>query len=638
LTLALSIEYRLVYAQLVELVSMDFSRVALLFIFCHLATAKQPSAPSAVAAPLRELPWGQINFLHTTDTHGWHGGHLQEPQYSADWGDYISFASHLQDRADKDGSDLLLIDTGDRVEGNGLYDASNPKGSYTRSIFTEQPMSVITIGNHELYKNSTSALEYDNMVPAYKDSFIASNLNIRDAKTGKYVPFGARYRKFTTKNQKIRVLAMGFIYNFQGNANNTQVQQVQETVKEEWFLDAIRSRDVDLFLVAGHVALRNSTDREYDRIYDAIRREQWDTPIVFFGGHSHIRDFKHYGQSTEKKAYGIESGRYFETIGFLSISGVSTKGAAITRASPKYERLYIDNNLYSLHQHSNTTAGTFDTKHGQKTSQAIADARKALKLDKAFGCAPKDYWLYRSPYPSKSSLLTLLDQEILPDTFTNEKSSEHPTIVMTNSGAVRFDIFKGAFTTDTTYIVCPFTSAFRMIKNVPYEPATKVIGLLNSFGPIVLGDDEVSESTFRDVFLPKPPQLPGVPSAFQAYLDFTTPDQQPLVFKPDLTPGYTTKDDLGNDGDDTLHSPLPAYNIPNVVGANIGFKPDPNDVDKLPETVDVVYNEYIQMFVLAALRALGVSYGEENTRLALDGKSMTDVISGWVEQTWACED
>lgn len=43
-----------------------------------LARAAQPSAPSPVAAPMRDLPWGDINFLQTTDTHGWHAGHLQE--------------------------------------------------------------------------------------------------------------------------------------------------------------------------------------------------------------------------------------------------------------------------------------------------------------------------------------------------------------------------------------------------------------------------------------------------------------------------------------------------------------------------------------------------------------------------------
>jgi 2',3'-cyclic-nucleotide 2'-phosphodiesterase (5'-nucleotidase family) len=43
-----------------------------------LAGAIQPDARAAVAAPLRDLPWAQLNILHTTDVHGWFGGHLQE--------------------------------------------------------------------------------------------------------------------------------------------------------------------------------------------------------------------------------------------------------------------------------------------------------------------------------------------------------------------------------------------------------------------------------------------------------------------------------------------------------------------------------------------------------------------------------
>lgn len=46
-----------------------------------IAHGSQPGAPAPVAAPMRELEWGQINFLHTTDTHGWLGGHLQEYVY-----------------------------------------------------------------------------------------------------------------------------------------------------------------------------------------------------------------------------------------------------------------------------------------------------------------------------------------------------------------------------------------------------------------------------------------------------------------------------------------------------------------------------------------------------------------------------
>ena len=55
----------------------------------------------------------------------------------------------MRERIEQDGNDLLLVDTGDRVEGNGLYDASNPQGNYTREIFKQQHMDIICIGNHE---------------------------------------------------------------------------------------------------------------------------------------------------------------------------------------------------------------------------------------------------------------------------------------------------------------------------------------------------------------------------------------------------------------------------------------------------------------------------------------------------------
>jgi 2',3'-cyclic-nucleotide 2'-phosphodiesterase (5'-nucleotidase family) len=42
------------------------------------AKGAQPGAATPVAAPMRDLEWGQINFLHTTDAHGWHAGHLLE--------------------------------------------------------------------------------------------------------------------------------------------------------------------------------------------------------------------------------------------------------------------------------------------------------------------------------------------------------------------------------------------------------------------------------------------------------------------------------------------------------------------------------------------------------------------------------
>lgn len=41
----------------------------------------QPDANNATDGPKRQLEWGQLNFLHTTDTHGWLEGFVRCPLY-----------------------------------------------------------------------------------------------------------------------------------------------------------------------------------------------------------------------------------------------------------------------------------------------------------------------------------------------------------------------------------------------------------------------------------------------------------------------------------------------------------------------------------------------------------------------------
>jgi len=72
----------------------------------------QPDALNATDLPNRLLEWGQLNFLHTTDTHGWLEGHVAEQNYGADWGDFVSFTQHMRQKAADYGVDLLLVDTG----------------------------------------------------------------------------------------------------------------------------------------------------------------------------------------------------------------------------------------------------------------------------------------------------------------------------------------------------------------------------------------------------------------------------------------------------------------------------------------------------------------------------------------------
>lgn len=469
-------------------------------------------------------------------------------------------------------------------------------------------------------------------MPDFKGNYLASNLDIFDPKTGERVPLARRYRKFTTKNQGIRIVAFGFLFDFTGNSNNTVVQPVEETIKEKWFQNAITDREVDLFVVTGHVAIRSE---EYSTIYKAIRAEQWDTPIQFFGGHTHIRDYKKY----DSKAYALESGRYMETIGFQSISGLATGGKGVTASvlSPTFSRRYIDNNLFSFHHHTSLNSSSFPTPHGRNISALISTSRTALKLDHQFGCAPIDLWTNRAPYPSNTSIFSWLGQLVIPDMVLDNNRTDKPRIVIANTGAMRFDIFRGPFTRDTTFTVSPFTTGFRYIKDVPYGIADRMLTVLNNEGTIL----EEAAPELKAWMMAPPEQLARREDVVVSATDdkYSPKQQTTLKDEQSLIPGYTTKDDAGDDGDDTLHAPISFYRVPNCIEARIGTctSTDKEDGEKPVESVDLVYLEFIEPWILLALRFLGAEYELKDTEVYADGVDFTTMIAMWVQENWKGE-
>ena len=429
------------------------------------------------------------------------------------------------------------------------------------------------------------------------------------------------------------------------NANNTIVQPVEQTIQEKWFQQAIRDREVYLFLVAGNIPLRSP---EFDLIFKSIRSQQWDVPIQLFGGHTHIRDYAKY----DSKAYGLESGRYLETIGFMSISGLSTgakkrgspafPGAEASTVAPKFSRRYIDNNLYSFHHHTSLNSSTFPTEHGRNVSSAIASARKILELDKPLGCAPKDLWTNRAPYPSDHSIFTWLQDKVFPDMVEDHQRKEIPRLVLINTGALRFDIFEGLFSVDTTYTVSPFNNGFRFIKDVPFKIAKKLLTVLNQEVQLAQGQHELRAK------MPVASNSAGTASRWheaQRPLHSIPAEQVPLsgpeIGYLELTPGYTTTDDAGKDGDDTLHAAITFYKVPNCIESRIGFPTSSqsrsmNAIED-PDTVDLVYVDFIQPYILIALKFLGSDLAEADTDIYLEGSTITSVIADWVQQNWKGE-
>ena len=605
--------------------------------------AEQPGAAKPEKAELRDLTWGQLNFLHTTDTHGWHGGHLQEcvylperrpphqnpadprrPQYSADWGDYVSFAQHMRKAATDRGADLLLIDTGDRVEGNGLYDASDPKGLFTYDIFKEQDVDLICSGNHELYRSDTTLAEFKRNIPNFKGRYVASNLDFIDPETGKQEPMAQRYRRFKTENQGIDIMAFGFLFDFTENANNSVVIPVKQAVQEKWFQEAIRE-DVDAFVVIGHVGLRME---EQKVIHKAIRAANWNSPILFFAGHAHVRDAVKF----DSRAFGIASGRYFETIGWMSVDGITKKEKREVQersvSGPKFSRKYIDNNLLGLYHHSGMDEESFHTDEGRNVSQQITRARKVLELDQHVGCAPRNLWLTRAPHDAEDSIFKWLHDEVLPDVATKEDRADVPRLVIFNTGGIRFDIFKGAFTRDSAFLVSPFVSDLKYVPDVPREVAEKVITLLNSGGHIF------SEGPLDARYLALPQEWSGKDLGRSS--DGPSPrvelrDDTQLRLGGEKAPsdGYTTDDDVGKDGDDTVHSPVEYYSVPNCIQSRVGFPDDKAE----PEKVDLVFVEFLTPWILVALKFAGGEVGKGDVKTYRE-ETVTELLEGWIKENW----
>jgi len=321
----------------------------------------------------------------------------------------------------------------------------------------------------------------------------------------------------------------------------------------------------------------------------------------------------------------------------MSIDGLSTGGtnkhaATSQKAKVVFSRRYIDNNLFSLHHHSSKDEKTFPTEHGLNVSRQIDDARKSLGLSERYGCAPHDLWVSRRPYPHKESIFSWLEEEVFPQSVGKSAHVQDggKALVVTNTGGIRFDIFKGEFTKDTTFLVSPFTSGLRYIKDVPYKAANRIVEILNNEGPIMQAMSE------QNIYLHPPEQVAARyrPEMFRSkqHWGAVSHAQSPLVHNEgSLIPGYTTHDDAGADGDDTVHSEIQFFYVPNCIQATVGFDPSKDDE---PEKVDFIYNEFIEKWVILALEYLGEKYSVRDTHSYLGGKSFTAIMTDWVKEHW----
>ncbi|ORY58770.1 phospho protein phosphatase [Pseudomassariella vexata] len=544
----------------------------------------QSDAHNATYGPTRALEWGQLNFLHTTDTHGWLEGHLKETNYGADWGDFVSFAAQMKAKARELGVDLLLVDTGDLHDGAGLSDSTDPDGEVSNIVFEKLDYDLLTIGNHELYLADVAYQDYNEFSKFWGEKYLTSNVQILNPNTSEYEYLGNQYRHFTTENG-LRILAFGILFDFTGNANVTRVTPAETMVNETWFVDAINTSDpVDLFLLIGHnTALPQDGTGTFQFVHDAIRNVHPSTPIQIFGGHSHIRDFVVYDEAST----ALESGRYCETLGWLSMSGFSKNSSGYTGVSApegvpapsrkatntslapwNYSRRYLDWNRLTFEYHAigSQTNRTFDTQAGLDTTSELKSFRAQLNLTDLYRCAPQYWCMSCAEFNSSGSIYSLLT-EALSSVVVNSTRADKSRLTLVNTGSIRFDLHKGPFTHDDSFIVSPFVDIFMYIPDVPYSLASGALDYLNQYGSVWK----------RDNLNPMP--LPAQDSCIDPFL---APMSEMKARDPhaghsrrqtvELTQGYITTDAFGTDGDDTVHSEIPSYSYPHFFQAMGGFR------------------------------------------------------------------
>lgn len=579
----------------------------------------------------------------------------------------MAFAHHLRRRAAERGVDLLLVDTGDLHDGNGLSDAfpqvppSSPNFAYavnghvSDQVFALADYDVLTIGNHELYNFSVAKDVYDDFVPRCTSPpthtghgrYLTSNVNISlpDTPGGapRSRPIGARWTRFTTPHQNLTVQAYGVLFDFRLAAQGITVQDPVAMVREPWFTESLRQQHVDVFVVAGHMPVTG--DPGWDAVHAAIRAAWPDTPILMLAGHTHVRDCR----MPDRRAMVLESGRYLETVGWMSISNVSAP-------APELARRYIDANPRNFAFHAGLAhVGELSTARGRYVRAVMDAVARAWDLPHLYGLVPQDYFLDRFPAHANHSLLALLTRRILPEIVrpANPRHTHVPTVVLLNSGSQRFDVLAGPFTKNDQYITSPFRDDFLYVADVPWRVARTLVHALNrrgathnAPGPAQHAAQGAADSVFQRYLgrqwaaywagearsqSAAPAATTGRPEQarrvdeLRAQLAANETDSPLLDGRASL--GYVTIDACPGPGDDTVHTPVPfSADQPDYVAAHPEPPPDDDEA-----RVDVVFVD----FILAPLLALLNDADGARTYTSADAHRWGNVSTQWLYPRFA---
>lgn len=441
----------------------------------------------------------------------------------------------------------------------------------------------------------------------YLTSNIRLNMNYKDVQkpsalsNGQHEawPFlGAPYRYWKTKNKK-NVLAFGVVLNKKDlYSQRIAVTSVEDMVKEDWFQGALKL-PVDVFIVLGHVDPERPDPKDnMKHIYDAIRAvpaHQY-TPIMMFGGHTHKRYCKQFASNGTKRSMLLQSGHYFDTVGWMSAElddNKSNKDLAMTRR-------YLDNNVdtYMFHTQKKSL-DTFQMKTGITMANYVYGIDRAEGLSQVFGYLESSYFLDRKEWTEEEkdpeSLFSLYSDAA--EDMVIDKARSPNWMFLSNWGILRGDIYSGAFTLGDLYTISPNDKKDYLYVKVKRSVADELVQQLQK---------PRSRLEDRDRQHLRAPIVSRAVSGDNSQAQFSLGGpREPSG----LTYGLKTSDECGENGDDIEHEAIPQVALdgsngkPEVYFWRKSWREGPVPSDDTE--VDLIVTNYIgQRRVPGALKSL----------------------------------
>eukprot|EP00128_Syssomonas_multiformis_P005297 Colp12_sorted_trinity150504_noHs@5837 len=386
-------------------------------------------------------PAKTVRLLHTTDIHGWIAGHRHIARLNADFGDFKSLIDHMSTNSkETQAYDFLLMDTGDLVEGTGLSDATPIHGQYILNVIAELPYDAMTVGNHDLGNPDTIGLIQTDLVATFGEKYITSNTFLRE--TGKPLG-GSQYRFFTTP-LGVKVLVFGFIFNFAEAAKVVSITNVEDSLKEEYFTEAMKL-DADVVFAIMHAA---PDQEECKMIYQALRASKPNTPLILLTGHSHIVDFRQF----DDQAYAFESGHYFQQFGLIEFQILGDGTLKLVNHTA------VETQLKNFYELGLKAPDTFPTEDGEELTALIKKQEASLNLDTVVACAPTSF-SRRASLNKPYSFYNLYLNTMVPKFLFAGRQGNTP-LIFSSVGFLRDDLYNGTVVEDDIFSIDPFNDDY----------------------------------------------------------------------------------------------------------------------------------------------------------------------------------